>query len=102
MPPNADKSARSGAASAERRTGAGWLVGILCGVLIGLWAFPPVRYTLGAQLQFALIQDSFPYLRALDTFCSVREVLRLNSVAASAPDDYLLQVGRATAMADIG
>jgi hypothetical protein len=102
MSPQTENSARTDAPAPQRRPGAGWLLGILCGVLAGLWAFPPVRYTLGAQMQFALVQDSFPWLRALDSRRSDREVPRLNAVAALAPDDYLLQIGRATALADIG
>src|SRR5437764_1038099 len=80
----------------------GWLIGAACGVLASLWAFPSVRYTLTAQLQFALAEDSVPWISSLDAQRSAREVPLLNRVAASNPDDYLLQVGRATALASIG
>ncbi|HZT43170.1 MAG TPA: hypothetical protein VFA07_13455 [Chthonomonadaceae bacterium] len=80
----------------------GWLVGIAFGVLLGLWTFPRVRYTLGAQLQFALAAENVPWMRALDTRHNLHEAPRLNAVAAEASNDYLLQVGRATALADVG
>jgi hypothetical protein len=80
----------------------GWLIGIVCGVLIGLWAFPPVRYTLSSQLQFAIANDNLPWMRALDSQRNIHEATRLDSVSAGASDDYLLQVGRATALAELG
>lgn len=80
----------------------GWLVGIAFGILLGLWTFPRVRYTLGAQLQFALAAENVPWMRALDTRHNLHEASRLNAVAAEASNDYLLQVGRATALADVG
>ena len=80
----------------------GWLVGALVGVLVGLWSLPPVRYTLGSQLRFALAQDSLPWLRTFDTQHSLREAARLDAAAAQLPDDYLLQVGRATALVEAG
>ncbi|MCS6776584.1 MAG: hypothetical protein RMJ43_13390 [Chloroherpetonaceae bacterium] len=79
----------------------GWLTGTLLGIVLGLSVFPPVRYTLGAQLQLTLVQDTLPYLRALDVRRGAGEVPRLNRVAASAREDYLLQVGRATALAHV-
>ena len=80
----------------------GWLVGIALGVLIGLWLLPPVRYTLGSQLRFALAQDGLPWVLSLDTQRSLREAPRLDATAATLPDDYLLQVGRATAFVELG
>src|SRR5690348_11171096 len=78
----------------------GWQVGIVCGVLIGLWMLPPVRNTLFSQLQFALASDAAPWLEPLQR--THRDVQRLDAVSVSAPDDYLLQVGRATALVDVG
>lgn len=80
----------------------GWLTGALLGMLLGLSVFPPVRYTLGAQLQLALVQDTLPYLRVLDVRRGAAEVPRLNRIAAGAREDYLLQVGRATVLAHVG
>lgn len=80
----------------------GWLIGAVCGVLASLWAFPSVRYTLTAQMQFALAEDSVPWISSLDAQRSAREVPLLNRVASDSPDDYLLQVGRATALAGLG
>src|SRR5579872_106677 len=77
----------------------GWLIGAVLGVLASLWAFPSVRYTLLAQLEFALAEDSVPWLSSLDADRSAREVPLLDQVAARNSDDYLLQVGRATAFA---
>lgn len=90
--------------SRKRKGWSGWLIGIVFGVLAGLWAFPPVRYTLGAQLQFAISEDGVPWLLSLDTRRSVREASRLDAVAALEPnsEDYLLQVGRATALVEAG
>lgn len=79
---------------------AGWWLGIICGVVAGLWALPPVRYTLAAQLQFALAADSAPWIGALDTRRSPQEERRLREIARSSPDDYLLQVGQATLPSD--
>ncbi len=59
---------------------------------------PPVRYTLGSQLRFALAQDSLPWLRTFDAQRNLSETARLDAAAALLPDDYLLQVGRATAL----
>src|SRR5579862_8936590 len=50
-----------GALRPARPPVSGWLVGIVAGVLIGLWALPPVRYTLSSQLQFALATDGAPW-----------------------------------------
>lgn len=71
----------------------------MLGVLASLLAIPPVRYTLNAQLQFALSEQNMPFLHALEVRHSWREARRLDLVAASDPDDYLLHVGRATALA---
>jgi len=81
----------------RRRLGwSGWLIGIVCGILAGLWAIPPVRYTLSAQLQFAISEDSVPWLLSLDASRSIREAPRLDAVASleSNASDYLLQVGK--------
>ena len=51
----------------------GWLIGIVFGVLASLWAFPTVRYTLVAQMQFAFSEDSLPWLFSLDATRSARE-----------------------------
>ncbi len=80
----------------------GWLVGIVLGVLVGLWLLPPVRYTFGSQLRFALAQDGLPWALTLDSQRSLREAPRLDATAAILPDDYLLQVGRATAFVELG
>jgi hypothetical protein len=84
------------------RTISGWLVGIVVGVLIGLWWFPEVRYTLSAQLQLALVQESAAWVRVMDSRRIAMERPHLDAAAASAPNDYLLQVGRATALVEMG
>src|SRR5579871_1376467 len=80
----------------------GWLIGIVVGVLAMVLAVPPVRFMLGSQLQFTFAEESVPFIRALDDNRRVREAYRLDAAAAAAPDDYLLQVGRATALATAG
>ena len=80
---------------APRRSG--WYVGIVLGVLVGLWTLPQVRYTLSAQIAFAFAEDSIPWMRALDTRHSARETARLETAAALVPGDYLMQIGHATA-----
>lgn len=82
----------------DRRGVSGWLVGMVCAVLFGLWAFPPVRYTLSAQIQFALSANNVAWMRALDSRESLAERPHLDATAAANPDDYLLQVGRATVL----
>jgi hypothetical protein len=77
----------------------GWLIGIVLGVTVGLFALPTVRFTLFAQLQFALSEQSQPFMGVADAHETEREVVRLDATAAAAADDYLLQVGRATALA---
>ena len=95
---NATPLTPSASPAPRRRTGgfSGWMAGIVIGVLAGLWMLPPVRYTLGSQLRFALVQDSLPWLRSLDSQRSQREQVELDVAASLLPDDYLLQVGRAT------
>lgn len=80
----------------------GWLIGACLGVLWGLYAFPRVRYALLAQCQFAFIDDSVLLIRTLDSRRLASEIPHLDRVASSDPGDYLLQVGRATALADDG
>jgi hypothetical protein len=80
----------------------GWLIGAICGVLASLWAFPAVRYTLSAQMEFALAEDNVPWISSLDAQRTALEGPRLDRVAARYSDDYLLQVGRATALATAG
>ncbi len=82
-------------------TGVGWVFGGIVGVLLALWLFPAPRNTLASQFQFALIADNLPWLRALDSRRQEREVSRLDAISARLPDDYLLQVGRATILADV-
>lgn len=84
------------------RGGTGWLIGILVGVLVGLWILPPVRSTLSSQLDFALALDSLPWMRPLNTDTGRKEAARLDRAAQLLPDDYLLQVGRATAFVEQG
>ena len=86
--------------ASHRRSG--WVAGILGGILIVLLAFPPSRYTLLAQLQFALAERSLPYLHAMTVRPTSREITLLDRVASVAPDDYLMQVGRATVLAAQG
>ncbi len=81
--------------------GMGWIFGGLAGLFIALWLFPAARNTFTSQFQFALIADNLPWLRALDSRRQEREVSRLDAVASRLPDDYLLQVGRATILADV-
>jgi hypothetical protein len=87
---------------APRAPWSGWLIGAICGVLASLWAFPAVRYTLAAQMEFAIAEDTVPWISSLDAQRTARERPRLDYVAARYPDDYLLQVGRATAYASAG
>src|SRR5277367_1880222 len=77
----------------------GWLIGIVLGVTVGLFALPTVRFTLFGQLQFAVSEESRPFMGIADAHETEREVNRLDATAGAAPDDYLLQVGRATALA---
>src|ERR1041385_5495521 len=70
----------------------GWLIGAVLGVLASLFAFPAVRYTLTAQMEFALAEDTVPWISSLDAQRTAREGPRLDQVAARFPDDYLLQV----------
>lgn len=77
----------------------GWLLGIVFGVAVGLFALPTVRFTLLGQLQFAILEESRPFMGVTDSRGLEREVVRLDATAAAAPADYLLQVGRATALA---
>jgi len=77
----------------------GWLIGIVLGVTVGLLALPTVRFTLLGQLQFALSEQTWPFMGIADAHETEREVSRLDTTAGAAPGDYLLQVGRATALA---
>ena len=81
----------------KRRSASGWFAGVMLGAFVGLWMLPPVRYTLSSQMGFALAQDSLPWLRTFDAQRSPGETARLDAASALLPDDYLLQVGRATA-----
>jgi hypothetical protein len=67
------------------------------GLLLGLVAFPPLRFTLLSQLQFALTDHSPLWMPVPDQRRSLLAQRRLDAVAALYADDYLLQVGRATA-----
>jgi hypothetical protein len=62
--------------------------------------FPAARNTLVSQIQFALIVDNLPWVRAFDTRRNTSEIQRLDATSALHSDEYLLQVGRATALAD--
>ena len=84
-----------------RRTArSGWQIGVVVGVLVGLLAFPSVRNILLAQIQFTLIQESTPWLRAMDSRRMRRELPRLDVAAATFSEDYLIRVGRATLSID--
>ena len=91
----------SAPSAAPPPSGVGWIFGGIVGILIALWMFPAARNTLASQFQFALIADNLPWLRALDARRQDREVTRLDAIAARLPDDYLLQIGRATILADV-
>ncbi len=84
----------------RRAPRSGWQIGVVAGILVGLFAFPAVRNILLAQIQFTLIQESTPWLRAMDSRRMRRELPRLDVAAASFSGDYLVQVGRATLSAD--
>lgn len=99
-PADRNSEASDGAPTIPRRNG--WVYGILVGVVLTLVALPPVRFTLLAQLQFALAERSLPFLHALSVRPTEREIAMLDRVASSQPDDYLVQVGRATVMATQG
>lgn len=81
---------------------AGWLLGAVLGAIACLWAFPAVRYTLGAQVDFAVASENFAWLTSLDQNRKAQEAARLDTVSSSNLDDYLLQVGRATALVGAG
>lgn len=93
---------REGNEQANRLQSAGWLVGIALGILLPILLFPAVRYTLFAQLEMALWGDNVPWLVSLDSNRSMQEAPRLDAVSSLYPDDYLLQVGRATAFIPLG
>lgn len=102
MNSDAEKPPRSSVPHRRSSGFSGWGIGMLLGVMVGLWMLPPVRYTLSSQLRFAIAQDSLPWLRTFDTQHSSNDAARLDAVAAQLPDDYLLQVGRATAFVESG
>src|SRR5579863_8946885 len=77
----------------------GWFAGIVAGAILVLLALPSARYTVLAQLQFALAERSLPFLRSLTVRPGDAELARLDTVASRWPDDYLMQVGRATVLA---
>jgi hypothetical protein len=73
---------------------------VAIGLLLAIIALPTVRYTFSEQFDLALEQDSIPWVRALDARHSRSEEPRLAATAAANPDDYLIQIGLATTMAD--
>ncbi len=79
--------------------GLGWIIGILCGALVVLFSVAPIRYVIKAQLQYAMADNGTPMLRPLEADWNPRETALLDQAAASAPEDYLMQVGRATVRA---
>lgn len=83
---------------AARYPYAGWMGGVLLGICAGLLALAPVRYTLLSQFQFALEAESPALTHPLQPEWTRRERLMLDSVAATDSSDYLVQVGRATAL----
>ncbi len=71
----------------------GWFVGIVLGVWLGLYFISPVRETLMSQLSFALSARPQAWSRPVTSTLS--DIARLDVVASAAPNDYLIQVGRA-------
>lgn len=80
----------------------GWLVGVLLGVCGSLLVLPPVRFMVLAQVRFALSNRALPFVNQFSGGPGDQEVSLFNRAAAAHPDDYLLQVGRATALAASG
>lgn len=81
----------------ERRGTNGIALGVLFGVVLALTLFAPYRSSFATQMRFALSSESLAWLRILDSRKSERELPYLDETAQRRPDDYLLQVGRATA-----
>lgn len=79
----------------------GWLVGVALGVALGVWLVPSVRQTVLAQVGFALTDQRIGWFYGRDPASRMRDVARLNATAADHPDDYLIQLGRATVLADL-
>lgn len=80
----------------------GWIVGILIGIFASLLAIAPARFILLGQLQFAVSDRSLPFISQFNSKPSREDIARLDQAAARHPDDYLIQVGRATALATAG
>ncbi len=80
----------------------GWLVGVLLGVCGSLLVLPPVRFMVLAQVRFALSSRALPFVNQFSGGPGEQEIALFDRAAAAHPDDYLLQVGRATALAASG
>ncbi len=80
----------------------GWVLGLILGVIIALASLPPVRYTIFAQFQYAIAENSLPFLHSATVRPTNRDIARFDSIAAAYPDDYMVQIGRATALATDG
>lgn len=86
----------------NKKSRLGLFAGILIGSLLAFSAFPSIRNTFLAQFLFAIQQNSFPWMRGVDTVQNPNDIMRLDRAAADASSDYLVQVGRATALASEG
>ncbi len=78
----------------------GWFVGIVLGVWLGLYFIAPVRETLMSQFSFALSARPQAWSRPVTS--SLSGIARLDVVASAAPNDYLIQVGRAAVIPATG
>ncbi len=74
----------------------GWLAGMLAGLCLTLCFLPAVHTLFLAQLQFAL--PASPAVFSGPIPYSARQMRVLSRTADKYPDDYLLQVGRATVL----
>ncbi len=85
-----------------QKSRAGLFLGLILGSILAFSAFPSVRDTFIAQFLFTIQQNTLPWMRGFEEAHNRKEVSRLNQAAADASSDYLVQVGRATALASQG
>ncbi len=86
----------------SKKSRLGLIIGVLLGSFFTFCAFPNIRDTFIAQINFATQQNSFPWIHWPEHKHNSEEIKRLDRVAADASADYLVQVGRATALAGEG
>ena len=89
---HADDSESSGRAHAS-----GWLYGFLLGLAVSLAILPPVRSLVLSQAEYATTQHNAEAAAVQRRTMTAYERAQMTRAALSNPDDYLIQVGRATA-----